>query len=144
MDRTSRKISLVIFLAVIFILLVLFTAVWVYSMVVEQTAYSSRETLVAVECGRYYFDIPASSVSYNNMTLNFDIKNTIGSIIETIVVESAGEVKDVVIMLDQRSMQPVTVDIAVVDYVIVYPKGCRGLNFKNISFQKDSPGILNG
>ena len=134
-DRRSKKISVLIFLFAIFILLVVITAAWVYRMYTEQTAYSEETTFATIECGMYYFNIEPESVSYDAGTLYFEIGNTIGKEIETIVVQSSTETKEVSIGLSQGIVQPVSLPIEVVGWVMVYPKGCESVNFKNLSFE---------
>jgi hypothetical protein len=105
-------------------------------MYTEQTAYSERHTLATVECSKYYYTIEPESVLYEEGTLYFEIKNTLGANIESIVVQSATEQTEVNLgFLDQGTTQPVSIPIEVVGWVLVYPSGCEGVNFKNLSFE---------
>jgi hypothetical protein len=131
-DR-HKKISTLIFLFAIFIMLAVFTGGWIYRMYVQQTAFSEQSTFDTVECGRYYFNIDPESVLYDNRTLYFEIENSIGAAIDSLVIESAAEKKQISIRLDQGVLQPVTLPIEAEAWVLVYPRGCRSGNFKNIS-----------
>ena len=134
-ERRSRKISVLIFLFAIFVLLVVMTASWIYKVYVEQTAYSEKRTFATIECGRYYFDIKPESVEYENGTLYFEVRNTLGKDISSLVVESSTESKMVSVDLTQGSVQPVSLPIKVAGWVMVYPEGCEGVNFRNLSFE---------
>jgi hypothetical protein len=135
-ERRSKKLSVVIFLFAIFILLVAFTAAWIYRMYQEQTAYSESRTLATVECSKYYFDVKPESVLYEDGVLYFEIENTLGAEILSIVVKSMNEAKEVDLGgLGQGTMQPVSLPIEVVEWVLVYPTGCEGVNFQNLSFE---------
>lgn len=134
-DRRSKKVSVLIFLFAIFIMLVAFTGGWLYKMYSEQTAYSEASTLATVECSRFYYRIHQESVSYENGTLYFEIENTLGADIDTIVVQSMNEEKQVDVYLTQGIVQPVSLPIEVVEWVTIYPVGCEGVNFQNLSFQ---------
>ncbi|MFC1742269.1 hypothetical protein ACFL3V_07075 [Nanoarchaeota archaeon] len=135
-DRRSKKISLLVFLAAIFVLLVAFTAGWIYRIYTAQTEYSERHTIATVECGRYFFKVYPESVLYENGTLYFEIENTIGASLQTIVVESVSQKKSVDLGdLGLGTVQPVTVDLEVIEWVMVYPMGCAGVNFQNLSFE---------
>jgi len=135
-ERRSRKISTLIFMFAIFIMLVAFTAGWIYRMYSQQTAYSESKTFATVECGKYYYNIKPGSVIYENGTLYFEIENNIGADIGSIVVESMTEKKSIDLGgLSQGLVQPVSLPIEVVEWVLVYPQGCRGANFKNLSFE---------
>ena len=134
-DPRSKKISVMIFLLAIFILLVVVTAGWIYRVYMDQTAYSEQRTLATFECGKYYYEIDPETVSYDEGTLYFEIENTLGADIPSIMVESAVETKEVSIGLTQGSFQPVSLPIAVEDWFVVYPRGCEDVNFKNISFE---------
>lgn len=135
MEKRSKKISTLIFLFAIFILLAVFLGSWLYRIYLEQTKYSQEQTLSAVDCGRYYFKIPEDMVEYKNGTLTFMIENTIGKEIKQLVVESALETqRKNMTGLISGAMVPVEVDMRFTDWIYVYPKGCRGINFKNISF----------
>jgi hypothetical protein len=133
-ERRSRKISTILFLFAIFILLAVFTGTWIYRMYLEQTRYSEEKTLATVECGKYYFSIDPKTVNYEAGTLYFEIENTLGAEIATIVVQSANDRNEVNISLGQGTVMPVSIPMEVVEWVMVYPKGCSGINFKNISF----------
>jgi hypothetical protein len=134
-EARSRKISLLIFLFAVFILLAVFTGSWLYRMFKEQTAYSEQKTLATVECGRYYFTIKPESVLYENGTLYFEIENTLGADMNVINVESMAANKEVDLGgLGQGTVLPVSLQIDVSEWVLVYPKGCRGVNFKNLTF----------
>jgi hypothetical protein len=135
-ETRSRKVSILIFLFAVFILLAVFTGSWLYRMYKEQTDFSERKTLATVECGRYYFTIDPKSVLYENGTMYFEIENTLGADIGTIIVKSASEEKEVALGgLGQGTVMPVQIPIAVTEWVQVYPKGCEGVNFRNISFE---------
>lgn len=134
-DRKSKKISVIIFLFAIFVLLVAFSASWIYKIYKEQTAFSEQNTLSTVECSKYYYFIDPDAVEYYNGTLSFNIKNTLGREIETIVVESASETKEFNIYLGQGMTQPVSSDFIIDGWFLVYPKDCRNVNFRNISFE---------
>ncbi|MBN1544354.1 hypothetical protein JW898_02725 [Candidatus Woesearchaeota archaeon] len=138
-ESRSKKISVLIFLFAIFILLVVVTGSWLYRMYTEQTAYSESRTLATVECSRYYYSIDPGSVLYENGTLYFEISNTLGADISTIVVESTGGQKEVDVSgLGQGATFPVSVRIDVVEWAVVYPSGCKGVNFKNLSFEPNT------
>ena len=132
-EPRHKKISTLIFLFAIFIMLAVVTGGWIYRMYVQQTAFSEQSTFGTVECGRYYFSVDPESVLYENNTLYFDIENSIGAAIGSLVIESAVESKQISIRLDQGTLQPVTIPIAVDGWFLVYPRGCRDANFKNIS-----------
>ncbi|MBW2996716.1 hypothetical protein KY349_00075 [Candidatus Woesearchaeota archaeon] len=134
-DPRSKKISVLIFLFAIFIMLVVVTAGWIYRMYTEQTAYSEERTLATFECSRYYYVIHPDTVSYVDGTLYFEIENTLGSDIPSIMVESAVETKEVSIGLTQGIAQPVSLEMVVEDWVLVYPRGCKDVNFKNLTFE---------
>ncbi len=135
-EQRSRKVSTLIFLFAIFIVLIVFTAGWIYRMYITQTALSESQTLLTIECGRYYFNIKPGSVLYENNTLYFEIENNIGAVINSIVVESVTEKKQVDLGgLEQGLTQPVSLDMEVIEWVMVYPEGCKGANFKNLSFE---------
>ena len=134
-ERRSNKISVLIFLFAIFILLVVVTASWIYKIYVEQTEYSEERTIATIECGRYYYDIKEETVLYENGTLYFEIGNNLGKDMDDIIVQSSTESKEVSIMLSRGTVQPVSVQISVEGWVMVYPVGCKGLNFRNISFE---------
>ena len=72
---------------------------------------------------------------YEGGALYFEIENTIGSNIESIIVKSVSEEKEVLIDLSQGVIQPVSLPIEVIEWAAVYPKGCEGINFKNLSFE---------
>jgi flagellar basal body-associated protein FliL len=134
-EARSKKVSVLIFLFAIFILLAVFTAVWLYNMYKQQTSFSERQTLATVECGRYYFAIDPKSVLYENSTLYFEIENTLGADINAIMVKSATQEKEVALNgLSQGTVMPVSVPLEVAEWVLVYPKGCAGVNFRNITF----------
>jgi K+-transporting ATPase A subunit len=135
-ERRSRRISTLIFLFAIFILLAVFTGAWIYRVYKQQTAYSEARTLATVECGKYYFGIDPKTVSYEDGVLYFEIENTLGADIRTIVVQGVDERREVNISLVQGMIMPVSLQIAVADWVMVYPEGCEGINFKNISFKQ--------
>ncbi len=134
-EARSKKISILIFLFAVFIMLAFFTASWIYRMYTEQTAFSEKKTLATVECGRYYFSILPESILYENGTLYFEVENTMGAEVETFVVQSVNDQKEVYVALGQGSVQPVSLAIDVTEWALVYPKGCEGVNFRNISFQ---------
>jgi len=134
-DRRSKKISVLIFLFGIFAILVAVTAGWLYKVYTEQTAYSEQSTLATVECSRYYFKIDPDSVMYENGTLYFEARNTLGADVDVLVLESATDMKEVAVSLSQGLTIPVSVDIDIVEWVTVYPVGCKGVNFQNLSFE---------
>lgn len=134
-DGRSKKISVIIFLFAIFILLVGFTGSWLFRMYSEQTAYSESRTLATVECSRYYFTVPPQSVLYENGTLYFEVTNTLGADINTLVIECASESKEIEVNVGRGITVPVSVPINLVEWALVYPQGCRGVNFKNLSFE---------
>ena len=134
-ERRSNKISVLIFLFAIFILLVVVTASWIYKIYQEQTAFSEARTIATIECGRYYYDIKEDTVSYDNGTLYFEVGNNLGKDIDKMIVQSSTESKEVDIMLSRGTVQPVSVPISVAGWVMVYPVGCKGINFRNISFE---------
>lgn len=134
-DRRSKKISVLIFLFAIFVLLVVMTGSWIYRVYRDQTAYSEQKTFAAIECGRYYFDIKPETVSYEDGELYFELRNTLGKDIETIVVESSTEQKEVRVDLSQGTVQPVSLPLEVRGWVLIYPSGCEGVNFRNLSFE---------
>ena len=138
-DSRSKKMSVLIFLFGIFVVLVAVTAGWLYKMYTEQTAFSEASTLATVECSKYYFRVQADSVSYENGTLYFEIESTLGSDIDSIVVQSMNEKKQVDVYLTQGIVQPVSLPIEVVEWVMVSPVGCEGVNFKNLSFAPNMP-----
>lgn len=131
----SKKISVMIFLLAIFIMLVVMTAGWIYKMYREQTSFTNTRTLATVECGKYYFDIDESTVSYQDGQLYFEIENTLGSKIETILVESGSSKVSVDIGLSQGAIYPVSIPINISTSLAVYPEGCKEVNFRNISFE---------
>jgi hypothetical protein len=134
-ERRSHRISVLIFLFAVFVLLVAFTASWIYRMYQEQTAYSESRTLATVECSRYYFSINQESILYEDGMLYFEIKNTLGTDIDTIVVQSSTEKKEVTLGgLGQGIDQAVNIPLEAVGWAMVYPKGCEGVNFRNITF----------
>jgi len=134
-EARSRKMSTLIFLFAVFILLAIFTGSWMYKMFKDQTAYSEQKTLATVECGRYYFSIRPESVLYENGTLYFEIENTLGADIKMVTVESKAESRELDLGgLSQGTVLPVSVQIGVSEWVLVYPKGCRGVNFRNLTF----------
>lgn len=137
-ERKSKKMSMLMFLFAIFILLSVITASWLYKMYTEQTAYSESSTLATIECSKYYFSIEPESVLYEDNTLYFEVKNTLGANLEDLIVKSYSEEKTVHINLDQGSTQPVSIPIDVVEWVLVFPAGCEGVNFKNLSFETNS------
>ncbi len=139
-ESRSHKMSTLIFLFGIFILLAVVTAGWLYRMYTEQTAYSERSTLATVECSRYYFSIDPDTVSYNNGTLYFELRNTLGAQIDTMVVETSTQQKEVEVNLAQDTIQPVSLPIEVVEWAVIYPLGCEGTNFKNLSFEPNAEG----
>jgi hypothetical protein len=135
-DRRSKKLSVLIFLFAIFILLVAVTASWIYRMYRSETEYSERSTLATVECGKYYYKINPDSVLYENKTLYFEIENTLGADIDAIVVESMTEKKEFTLGgLSQGTVYPVSLELDIVEWVLVYPSGCGGVNFQNLSFE---------
>lgn len=136
-DSRSRKVSVLIFLFAIFILLVVVTAGWIYRIYMDQTAYSEERTLTTFECSRYYYGIDPETVSYVDGTLYFEIENTLGADIPSIMVESAVETKEVSIGLTQGTVQPVSLEMAVEGWVVVYPRGCRDVNVKNLTFEAE-------
>ncbi len=138
-DSRSKKISVLFFMFAIFILLVVVTGGWLYKMYTEQTAYSESSTLATVECSKYYFRINADSVAYSDGVLYFEIENTLGSDIDSIVVQSLNEKKQVDVYLTQGIVQPVSLPIEVVEWVMVSPVGCEGVNFQNLSFSPNEP-----
>jgi len=134
-EARSRKISILIFLFALFILLSVFTGSWIVKMYKEQTSFSEKKTLKTVECGRYYYTIKSESVIYENGTLYFEIENTLGSDIASIGIESMNDRKEVLLGLGQGMSLPVSVPIDVAGWVMVYPTGCEGINFRNLSFE---------
>ena len=136
-ERRSNKISVLIFLFAIFLLLVAVTASWIYKIYNEQTAYSEARTIATIECGRYYYDIKEETVSYDTGTLYFEVGNNLGKDIDSIMVKSRTETKEITIDLGRGTVQPVSVPIEVSGWVMVYPVGCEGINFRNISFEHE-------
>ena len=140
MEARSRKISTMIFLFAIFMLLAFFLGSWLYRIYLEQTQYSKEKTIAAVECGRFYFLIDENTVSYTNGTLHFAIENTVGTPITQLTVETALETQNLNITgLMSGAMVPVSTKIQITDWAHVYPRYCRGLNWKNLTFM---PAIM--
>lgn len=137
--RRSKKISVLIFLFAIFIVLVAVTAGWLFKMYTEQTAYSEASTMATVECSKYYFRIDPDSVAYSEGTLYFEMENTLGADMDSIVVQSVNEKKQVDVYLTQGIVQPVSLPIEVIEWVMVSPAGCEGVNFQNLSFAPNMP-----
>ncbi len=135
-DRRSKKISVLIFMFAIFVLLVAVTASWMYRIYTEQTQYSEEKTMMTITCSQYYFVINPESVLYDGGQLYFEIENTLGKDIDKIVVRTSTE--EAVVELDglsQGIVHPVSVPIEVIEWAMVYPEGCDGANFKNLSFE---------
>ncbi|MFH1064215.1 MAG: hypothetical protein V1729_03990 [Candidatus Woesearchaeota archaeon] len=135
-DRRSKKISVLIFMFAIFILLVVVTASWLYRIYTEQTAFSEKKTMATVTCSQYYFYINNESVLYEDGKIYFEIENIMGKDIDKIVVRTSTE--EAVVDMDglgQGIIQPVTLPIEVIEWALVYPEGCDGANFKNLSFE---------
>ena len=138
-ERRSKKLSVMIFLFAIFVLLVVFTASWVYRMYTEQVAFSEEGTAAAVECGKYYFYINTNTLTYEDGVLSFDFKNTLGADIESIVVQGVSEKKEVYLGgLGQGTEYPVSVPIEIDGWVKVYPLGCERANFRNLTVELES------
>ena len=138
-EARSKRVSLLIFLFAVFILLAVFTGSWIYKMFKEQTAFSEKKTLATIDCGRYYFNIIPESVLYESGVLYFEIENTLGADIKSIVVKSASEEKEVDLGgLGQGAVMPVSMNITLTDWALIYPKGCDGVNFRNISFNPNA------
>ncbi len=135
MEARSQKVSTLIFLFSIFVLLAFFLGSWLYNIYLDQTQYSKEQTISAIECGRFYFQIDEQSVGYVDGILTFDIENTIGTPIRELTIESALETRDLNVSgLIPGAMVPISVDIRLTDWIQIYPKYCRGLNFKNLTF----------
>ncbi|MBW2964054.1 hypothetical protein KY363_01215 [Candidatus Woesearchaeota archaeon] len=135
-EGRSRKVSTLIFLFAIFIMLAVFTGSWIYKMYSQNKAFTEDRTVSTVECSRYYYNIRPETVLYENGTLYFEIENNIGADIGRIIVESSAEKKEVDLGgLSRGIAQPVTVQLDVVGWVLVYPVGCQTTNFKNLSFE---------
>lgn len=135
-EGRSRKVSTLIFLFAIFIMLAVFTGTWIYRMYSQHKAFTEDKTALTVECSRYYYNIRPETVIYENETLYFEIENNIGADIGGIVVESSADRKQVDLGgLSRGISQPVSVEMPVVEWVLVYPVGCREANFKNLSFE---------
>ncbi|HII72232.1 TPA: hypothetical protein HA265_05755 [Candidatus Woesearchaeota archaeon] len=136
MESKSRKMSTLIFMFAIFVLLAAFLGSWLYRIYKEQTTYSQEQTLAAVDCGRFYYQVDSESVSYKDGVLFFLIENTIGKEITSLTLETALETKHFNMTgLTPGAMVPVNQSIRMTTWVWVYPTSCRGINFKNISFQ---------
>jgi uncharacterized protein YpmB len=134
-ERRAKRISVLIFLFAVFIMLVVFSVSWVYKIYKEQTKFTEENTYSTVECSKYYFSINPGTVTYEGTTLSFDIKNTLGDELDTIIVESPYGQKEAKVQLSQGLSQPVVVDLQIDSWFIVYPKDCRNANFKNVSFE---------
>lgn len=140
MVERSKKFSTLIFLFAIFVVLAAFLGSWLYNIYQDQTQYSKEQTMSAVECGRFYFNVKPEDVSYDNGTLTLLVENTIGQEIKQLTVESALETHKLnVTGLINGAMVPVKVGIRMTDWIYVYPSQCRGINFKNISFLPNIP-----
>ena len=135
MEAHSKQTSTLIFLFAIFVLLAFFLGSWLYKIYLQQTEYSKEQTVAAIECGRFYFHIVDNTVSYDNGTLHFEVENTIGEPIRELTIESALETRTLNVSgLIPGAMVPISTDIRITDWVHVYPRYCRGLNWKNLSF----------
>jgi hypothetical protein len=139
-ERQAHKYAVMFFLLAVFILLAAVTAAWLYKVYTEQTTFSEKKTLATVECGRYYFSIDENTVAYHNGTLYFEIENTLGAEIKDIIVESSTETKELNMTLAQGMIQPVSLPMEFDAWVLVYPRGCEGINFKNITFEAAREG----
>jgi len=134
-ESKSHKIAVMVFLVAIFVLLAVFTATWIYKMYTEQTALTERNTLATINCGKYYYSIDPRTVTYDNGTLYLELENTIGAGFDYVMLQSSMDKKEVKVSLTQGMIQPVSVPISLDTWVLVYPKGCEGINFKNLSFE---------
>jgi hypothetical protein len=134
-ESRSRKVSVIIFLFAVFIMLAIFTGGWIYRMYATQTELAEKRTFSAVECGKYYFSLKQDSIVYDNSTVYFEIQNTIGATIDLIVVESGLEKRELNVSIAQGTTQPVSLNMSVTNWILVYPVGCRETNFRNISFE---------
>ncbi|MFC1723308.1 hypothetical protein ACFL0V_04165 [Nanoarchaeota archaeon] len=132
MDGRGKKVSTLIFLFALFMLLAVILGAWLFKIYQEQTKWSDTQTVDAVDCGRYYYQI--GDITYHNGTLSFMFENTVGKPIKEITIESAIEKRSVNMSLNADEAIPISVPLQLTDWVFVYPSACRGFNFKNISF----------
>ena len=132
----SKKISTTIFLFAIFVVLAVFTGGWLYNTYTEQIAFSESSSDATVKCGKYYFDVDPDSVYYENKTLHLDIENTFGAELKTIIIDAGEERKEVNVGgIPSGTIYPVSVEISIVESVLVYPSGCETANFKKLTFE---------
>ena len=135
-EGRAKKMSVMIFLMAVFIMLLVMTGAWIYRMYSEQTSFAQARTLAAIECGNYYFDIDETTVTYDGEILYFEIKNTLGGKIETIIVESGPSKVSVDIGLTSGTTYPVSIPFELYGTsLMIYPEGCEDVNFKNVSFE---------
>ena len=123
------------FLFAVFVLLAVVTGAWLYKVYKEQTSFAETRTMATIDCGKYYFSIDPRTVTYDNGNLYFEIENTVGSKINSIVVDSGAEKKEVNVSLSSGMIQPVSLSLSMDTWVLVYPKGCYGINYKNLTWE---------
>lgn len=125
-ERRSRKISMFIFLFALFILLAVITGAYLYKLYSENTASSEKQTRETIDCD-YYFAVSKQSISYIDDKLSFEIKNTYGKEIRTVVIVSGNETKEKSVSLTRGDSFPLDVSIKASGNFSLYPKGCPAL-----------------
>ena len=131
MAASARKISTTVFLLAIFVFLVIFVGAWIYRVYITQTSYSKDESSSAVNCVGYSFEVDKNKLNYKNGLFSFEFKQTGGNAINTLIVESSKQKKELNItnnVIGEKTS--LNLNILLSKQVRIYPKGCRIHNFK--------------
>ncbi len=131
----AKDVTINVFLWFLFIVIALFLAFWLYNIYQEYMVSGVLEesTTSSLQCGGYMFKI--SDVRYDNNSLSFTIRNTMGNIIKNLTIESDYEArtKELVAFSSGKEMRIALENFRIADTFAVYPEGCAKFNVKIIN-----------
>ena len=135
MAEQSKKITVYIFLFVVFILLAFYLAAWIYTNYTATKTYSEKTTKTVLECN--FFSFAVSKIRYEELALSFEIKSLVteqknAPTNMSIKVEGLEYPLQIGEYLDFK--QQVTLpDVVIADKFTIYPAGCEKYNKKECS-----------
>ena len=135
MAEQSKKITVYIFLFVVFILLAFYLMVWIYNNYMTTKTYSEKTTETALECNLFSFAI--SKIRYEDVALSFEIESRVteeknaprNMVIKVDGVEYPLQIGEYIDFRHQVSPQ----DRVIADKFTIYPEGCERYNSKECS-----------
>ncbi|MFC1752358.1 hypothetical protein ACFL96_03070 [Thermoproteota archaeon] len=141
MAEQSKKITLYIFLFVLFIALAFFVGTYIYNIYISTTTSSTETTKTSLECA---FTFTIKNMGYDFPELSFDVRTSDLELFKKLVIEVEGIGAEVELGEFFDFEQKVVVeDIVIEDSFNVYPEGCKEFNQKQCSLKQKECIIIN-